>query len=107
MAFSSGRTGRQSGHINAQNEADHWQHENWLLEEAKRQRLEDAKTKARAERHILQIKQVRKLLDSLQDPETGELPEIAFDRENEDLVVKVHGTEWIRAEAQKRLAGLS
>jgi hypothetical protein len=67
--------------------------------------LQDAKNKARVERHFFQIEQVKELLGDLQDPETGEFPEISFDRENEDLVVRVHGTEWLRAEAQKRLAG--
>lgn len=100
------RSLKESGHINAQNEVARQLHENWLREEVKRQRLQDAKDKARAERHFFQIEQVKKLLGDLQDPETGELPKISFNRENEDLVVKVRGTEWLTAEAQKRLAGL-
>lgn len=100
------RSLRESGCINAQNEAPRWQHENWLREDAKRQRLQDAKNKTRAERHSLEIEHVKKLLDDLQDPETGESPDISFECENEDLVVKVRGTEWLRTEAQKRLAHL-
>lgn len=101
------RSLRESGYLNDKNEVSPVLHENWLREDAKRKKLEEAKAQARAKRHLLQIEQVKQLLDDLQDPETGEFPEICFDRENEDLVVKVKGTEWIKVEAQKRLASLT
>jgi hypothetical protein len=65
------------------------------------------KARIRAERHLLQVKQVKEILSDLQDPETGEFPEISFDRDDEDLVVEVKGTDWLKAEAQKRLASLT
>ena len=101
------RSLKDSGYLNDRNQASAVLHENWIHEEAKRQKLEEAKARIRAERHLLQIEQVRELLDDLQDPETGEFPEISFDREHEDLVVEVRGTDWVKAEAKKRLASLT
>jgi hypothetical protein len=50
---------------------------------------------------------VKKLLDGLYDPETGEPVEIYFDNDDGNLAINIRGTEWVRLEAQRLLSTLS
>lgn len=93
--------------INGQNElGDFLQplRKKWLNKVKQRKELLDTQADARAETHQEQIQQVRELLNDLRDPETGEPPEILFEREDEELVVIIRGSEWLKSEAQKRLS---
>jgi hypothetical protein len=101
------RSLKESGRLNDKNEVHPALHQNWLRAEAKRKKSEEIKARIRTERHHSQIEQVKEILSDLQDPETGEFPEISFGHDNEDLVVEVKGTDWLKAEVQKRLASLT
>src|SRR5262249_15992608 len=83
------------------------EHERWLSEQRRRERVKEHIARLRVERHHSQIQQVKELLGDLIDPETEKPVEISFDRDDEDLVVQVRGSTWLTAEARRRLAHLS
>ena len=76
----------------------------WLREEEKKQKNEQIKARERARIHSRYIQQIKDLLGDLQDPETGEPVEIIFDRDKEDLILTIRGSNWVKSEAQKRMA---
>lgn len=82
-------------------------HERRLREAIRQQREQEKAAIVRARVHYQMIQEVKELLEGLADPETGEEAEVSFDNDNGNLVVAVHGTEWVRSEAQKRLSALS
>jgi len=59
------------------------------------------------EKHSELVKQVKQILANLRDPETNEPVEIEFDYGSENLGVNVRGSEWVKSEAQRRLAEFS
>ena len=59
------------------------------------------------EKHSELIEQVKRILANLKDPETAEPVEMEFDYESESLGVNVRGSEWVKSEAQRRLAEFS
>ena len=98
------------GVLNGQNElcADlRVEHEKRVREARRKQQMEEAERLTRAKIHSQMIDQVKELLAGLADPETGEAAEVSFDNDNGNLVVAVHGSEWVRSEAQRRLSALS
>lgn len=82
-------------------------HERRMREALRKHREQEKAALVRATVHYQMIQEVKDLLDGLVDPETGEEAEVSFDNDKGNLVVAVHGTEWVRAEAQKRLSALS
>ena len=83
------------------------EHQKRVEEARRKQQAEEVENITRAKIHYQMIRQVKELLADLADPETGEAAEVSFDNDNGNLVVAVRGTEWVRVEAQKRLAELS
>ncbi|MDE3066556.1 MAG: GIY-YIG nuclease family protein [Verrucomicrobiota bacterium] len=100
---------RARGILNAQNDlcADlQCEHRKRVQNIRRRQQMEEQADLARKKIHYEMILQVKELLAGLADPETGEEAQVQFENDKGNLVVAVHGTEWVRSEAQKRLAAL-
>jgi hypothetical protein len=56
---------------------------------------------------IAKIKEVQKLVEDIRDPVTGEGAKVTFDMKPEGVVVSIHGSPFVRAEAEKRAAALT